>query len=426
MIKILYRCFFYPLAFGLLQLLRPLLNAKTREMIEDKNSNFFEVKNSNEDFIAAQRPFWIHAASGEIEYARPVIRELKERFPEVPVIVTFSSPSAKKILRVIPDIDAWGRLPWDFKEDCQRFLDKWQPRCCLIARTDVWPVMAETCHDNDVPSLLFSATFASNSSRLKGFSAKVTQWALNQLSEIHCVSEGDIQQLNRLNLQIPVHARGDTRFDQVFHRLQHPKPLKKELRPSFGPPVLVAGSTWPEDERVLIPAFKALKTPCQLILAPHEIQDSHLQELVRELERSGLSFIRYSTARSWGEEKVLLIDQVGILAELYTWGQVAFVGGSFRKQVHSVMEPLAAGLPVLVGPLHHNNREALVFKNQVIASQKVVTEVHDEISMTVELEKLLQTPWSFFSESLKQKLYLHMHSSQSVVDWCEKQSQHLF
>lgn len=388
-------------------------------MIEDKNHGVFIFKNNTEAAKLAQgRPFWIHASSGEIEYARPVIRELKKNFPEVPLVVTFSSPSAKKILSGLSEVDAWGPLPWDQKKSCQAFLEKWQPRSCLIARTDVWPVMAETCREKAIPSLLFSATFASNSSRLRGLSARVTTWALNQLTEIHCVSAEDVKELQGLSLRVPVQIHGDTRFDQVFHRLQHPKAVKTELKPSGTLPVLVTGSTWEEDERVLIPAVKALQGRCKWILAPHEVDGSHLNSICAELENAGLRYCRYSTAKVWGEEDVLLVDQVGILAELYLWGTLAFVGGSFRKQVHSVMEPLAAGLPVVVGPYHQNNREALVFKEKTLAERRVVTVVQSAEEMTTALLDLLAKPAEEFSAALRQELAQHQHASLDVVAWC--------
>ncbi|WP_413291029.1 3-deoxy-D-manno-octulosonic acid transferase [Bdellovibrio sp. HCB337] len=404
-----------------MQALRPILGGKARKMVEDKNASFFEVKsNQPAKDIASKRPFWIHAASGEIEYARPVIRELKNKYPQTPIIVTFSSPSAKKILKTLIDVDAWGALPWDFQKNCEQFLETWKPRCLLIARTDVWPVMAEACHQKGIPSLLFSATFASNSSRLKGLSAEVTRWALSQLSEIFCVSTEDVRQLDRLGLQVPVHVHGDTRFDQVFHRLAHPKVIKNELRPSKASPVLVAGSTWPEDEKVLLPAFAQVKTRCKMVLAPHEINEGHMQPLEAELKALGLTYCKYSKASSWQSEDVLIIDEIGVLAELYTWGDFAFVGGSFKKQVHSVMEPLAAGLPVIVGPFHHNNREALLFKEKTLIGQFVVTEVTDITAMKVELTKLIEKMPQGFSDSLRQELSQHRHSSQYVVEWCEK------
>jgi 3-deoxy-D-manno-octulosonic-acid transferase len=414
----LYRFLFYPLAFVLLQTLRPLLNRKAKEMIRDKNQRFFKFNAGSKDQMAAKRPFWIHAASGEIEYARPVIRELKKRFPGVPVIVTHSSPSAKKILSGLADVDAWGALPWDIKGHCERFLNEWQPRALLIARTDAWPVMATCCKERRIPSLLFAATFAENSSRLAGFSGRVTEWALNQLATIHCVSAEDENQLKRLHVVTPVEVRGDTRFDQVFHRLENPKPVKSVLRPPLEP-VLIAGSTWPEDESVLIPAFKGFKGQCKLVLVPHEIHSAHLENLEKLLTQNGLSCGRYSQLTSWQQQDVLLVDEIGILAELYAWGTLAFVGGSFKKQVHSVMEPLAAGLPVLVGPFHANNREALHFKNIQIAGIPVVQEAHGPTEMNDKLQKLVLNLPVEFKSRLQNDLQKNRFSTKHVLDWCE-------
>ena len=419
MIRIIYQYFFYPVGFCILQFLRPFLNSKTRQMISDKNKSFFVIKRGSRAEISKNRPFWIHAASGEIEYARPVIRDLKTRFPEIPVIVTYSSPSAKKILAGL-EVDAWGTLPWDFYGSCEHFLKMWRPRCMLIARTDVWPVMASACHDQNIPSLLFAATFASNSSRLRGISGFVTAWALGKLTQIHCVSEADVEQLNRIALNTPVEVHGDTRFDQVFHRLQYPKPLKLALKPRGEVPVLVAGSTWPEDERALIPAFSHLRGECQMILAPHEIQDFHLAAIERDLRSAGLTYCRYTRAHSWTNEDVLIADVVGVLAELYTWGNFAFVGGSFRKQVHSVMEPLAAGLPVLVGPYHANNREALQFKGEKLLGVSIVTQVTAGESFETALKLQLRNTSTVFRADLKAMLGQHRSSSRHVVEWCSR------
>jgi 3-deoxy-D-manno-octulosonic-acid transferase len=415
-----YRYFFYPLAFLLLQSLRPFLNDKTKEMIADKNGDFFCVSpGRSRTEIAELRPFWIHAASGEIEYARPVIRELRKQFPRVPVIVTYSSPSAKKILQGLPEIAAWGALPWDQRSRCRAFLQAWRPRCLLIARTDVWPVMAETCRREKIPSLLFSATFAENSSRLDGISGRITTWALNSLREIQCVSQEDLQQLGRLPVRTPVRVCGDTRFEQVFYRLENPKPLKESLRPA-ATAVLVAGSTWPEDEQVLIPAFRSVKSRCKLVLAPHEIQSAHLEAIEALLCQNGLTFCRYSRASEWKTEDVLIVDEVGILAELYTWGTFSFVGGSFRKQVHSVMEPLAAGLPVLVGPFHANNREALEFKNQRCEDYPIVQEVKTSAELALCLENSIRKIPASFAAALKQTLAENRSSTENVIRWCEQ------
>lgn len=355
----IYKWIVIPIAWSLLQIARPFLRGKMREMIDDKNHQYSEIKNEQ---IFTTAPLWIHASSGEIEYARPLIREFKKQNPEIPILVTYSSPSAKKILRQMVEIDAWTALPWDLPFSFSFFLRKWKPRMLLVARTDLWPVMAQSVRCRKVPAFMFSATFAENSSRLRGVSQYLTRYALNRLQKIFCVNEKDLVNLQKLKLKTPVEVLGDTRFDQVLYRLQHPKPISITQRaPGF---TFIMGSTWPEDEKQLIPAIAQLSAmPAQFILAPHEIHEEHLQDLERELTSHGLRYVRYTQFKSWDGIDIIILNQVGVLAEVYKMGDAAFVGGSFRKQVHSVMEPLAAGLHVLVGPFHLNNREALDFQS---------------------------------------------------------------
>ncbi|UXR63223.1 hypothetical protein EZJ49_09045 [Bdellovibrio bacteriovorus] len=161
LVFLLYKYVIVPLAFMLLQLTRPFLKGKLREMIEDKNSGFYRIKIKDSEIeLAAARPIWIHAASGEIEYARPVIRELKKQYPYLPIMVTYSSPSAKKILESLHDVDLWCALPWDIDFLVKRFIKKWNPRVLLFSRTDVWPVLVEVAKKERLPAALFSATFA--------------------------------------------------------------------------------------------------------------------------------------------------------------------------------------------------------------------------------------------------------------------------
>lgn len=420
----LYKYAATPFAYVLIQLIRPMMKGKLREMIDDKNSGFYKIKKVGaESELAWARPFWIHAASGEIEYARPVIRELKKQYPSVPILVTYSSPSAKKILENLTEVDVWAVLPWDFEFLIKAFIKKWNPRILLFSRTDVWPVLSLTAKKQNVPMVLFSATFADNSSRLKGLSRYLTHHALSNLSEIHCVSPEDIQNLNSLNLQVPRFITGDTRFDQVFHRLANPKVLKSELMPSPEDFIFIAGSTWPEDEAVLLPALEKLKNiHIQVIIAPHETTPSHLAELETRIQDLGLLSVRYSQTATWPAGSILIIDQVGILAELYTWADIAFIGGSFKKQVHSVMEALAAGLPVMVGPYHQNNREALFFQKKNFSSGMIVQVVHssNDIAVLLQRTKKHQEQIAHIKEEIRTEIGKNKNSTLRVLSSIEK------
>lgn len=407
----IYRWLLAPLAWVLLQIFSPLVGGKLRAFVRLKNAAEFRV-GGDEERIRVARPFWIHAASGEIEYARPVLRELKKRFPEVPVVVTYSSPSAVRLLEKLPDVDAWGPAPWEFRRSVRRFHARFRPRALLIARTDAWPVLVDETKRQEVPALLFAATFADDSSRLRGPGRWLTLRTLKLLDAAQVVSEADRR---AVGASVSTEVRGDTRFDQVFHRLSQAQPLTETLRPRRGP-VFVAGSTWPEDEAVLVPAFARAPAEWRFLIAPHETDEAHLARLEADLARVGLSSQRYTRGGTW-DQRVLLIDRVGILAELYAWGDLAFVGGSFRRQIHSVMEPLAAGLRVLVGPFHRNNREAIAFQGLLVDDLPCVREVTNAAEVGAALaDPRLRSG----RDGVRELVRSQAGATSSVLDWCAR------
>lgn len=364
------------------------------------------------------RPIWIHCASGEFEYAKPVITRLK-KVVNAPVLVTYFSPSIKRAVETFPGVDMSSPLPWDTAEDWKSFFAHHRPRVLLIARTDTWPEMLKQTRLHKIPSLLFSATLVANSGRAKPLSRVLSKIVFKNLDEIYCVTQDDLEIFTDLGCGYKTSVIGDTRYDQVIARLQNPKPLSPFLKKDS--PVLVAGSTWPEDEEQLVPALAKLKGRLRAILVPHEPHLDHVKELERLCERKGLSVERYSKLTSEWKADVLVIDQTGILAELYQLGTFAFVGGSFKKTVHSVMEPLAAGCPTFVGPLHLNNREAVSFQDvetpSGLPSVIVAQDVDDfarKLALLVDVSpSVLDQTRSF----IKNEIQKRSNKSDAVVSW---------
>lgn len=426
-----YKHLLIPILKKLLTVFRLWLPRKISEAVRLKQELFLR------DLKNLDAPIWIHSSSGEIEYAKPVIRELKKKYPKIPILVTYSSISAQKLIAGILEIDDSCIIPWETTKDFELFLNHYRPRCLLIARTDVWPVMMEQTYLKKIPSLLFSATLTNDSSRTKGFGLRLSQFSLSKLSQIFCVSKLDWSVFQSLKIKTPIHVTGDTRFEQVQFRLKNPQAVKLELKPSSLQNILVAGSTWPEDDQVLFQALK-LKPDLRCIWAPHEVSEDSIRQIEKNLNQLQISSVRYSLASSWNDQRVLLIDHVGILADIYSWGQVAFVGGSFREKVHSVMEPLASAKPVIVGPHYTNNREAQEFSELKFQAKgansssalplSLVTRVltprqfTDSINAFMSLDESSQ---SDLANMLHREISNRLGSTKSAVDWLEKNCENL-
>ncbi|MBK9293978.1 MAG: hypothetical protein IPM57_05965 [Oligoflexia bacterium] len=343
--------------------------------------------------------YWFHVSSGEFEYAKPVIRELKKKF-ECKILVTYFSPSVVKNIQNTPEVDYFCASCWDFSWSMNKFIKHFKPKALAVARTDLWPMMLLYSKKNKVKTLLFSATLTSHSPKVASlFGRLFYSLVIENLNHISCVSTDDAENFKKILNDISVSIDGDTRFDQVFYRLNHSViPMEiKNLIPQ-NKKVFIAASTWPEDEKIIIPA---LSNNYFNIIVPHEVDPSHITTIKSKLELKNLAYVTYTDLlknNSLKNIEALIIDQVGILASIYQVCDVAFIGGSFKKSVHSVMEALACGCTTLVGPYHYNNREALLFKTQGYVK---------EISNSDDLREILEA--SQFS------------SKQEIINYCKLQ-----
>ncbi len=311
---------------------------------------------------------WLHAPSvGEGLMAQAIMSVLRERAPELQLAFTHFSPSAERLAgRVGADVADY--LPWDLPGDCRRALDALRPDVIAFVRTEAWPVLAVKAQRRGVPLALVNAVLGADSSRLRRSSRFLLGPTYRRLDMVGAISPDDAARFSILGVpEERVRVTGDARFDQVWWRVQslrRDQPLLLRLKEP-GVTTLVAGSTWGVDEDRLIPAFvgaRSLGLPWRLIIAPHEPDEAHLRPLEARLTRSSLDFARLGALEAEPERPlptVVVVDRVGVLADLYAIGQIAYVGGGFHPAgLHSVVEPAALSVPVLFGPRHGNAREA--------------------------------------------------------------------
>jgi 3-deoxy-D-manno-octulosonic-acid transferase len=311
----------------------------------------------------ASRPLlWLHAPSvGEALMAGAILDAARERLPELQIAFTFFSPSAERVAhRLGADVATY--LPWDARRDARAALDALQPAVIGFVRTEIWPVLGREARGRGVRVALVNAVLAAGSSRTRRGARVLLGHAYRRLDAVGAVSDEDAARFARLGVAPDrVRVTGDARFDQVWQRVQRLDRGRPLLASLAADPrlTLVAGSTWPPDEQRVIDAV-AGGGHWRLVIAPHEPTDDHIAALEKRLDAAGL---RHARLPGLDDEApaadVLVVDRVGVLAELYAAADAAWVGGGFGSAgLHSVVEPAALGVPVLFGPRHGNAREA--------------------------------------------------------------------
>ena len=368
-------------------------------------------------FSEKTHPLWFHCASGEYEYAKPVIREIREKYPGEKILVTYFSPSVEKALSESENIDFYCPSPWDTPKEWKKFIKHHKPKALLIARTDLWPMMILCAKKAKIPRLLFSKTLGKPLKKIKKW---MECFVLTQMDDIFCVDKKDQEQLKKLLYPFKkIHVTGDTRYDQCFFRCKNPKILKPLN--NFNRPVFVAGSTWPKDEKILLPFFKKFSREISFIIAPHEPTPGHLEKLIENIELQKLEYQFYTKTENWDPLAILVVDKPGILADLYAWGNFAFVGGSMNRNVHSVMEPLVQGLLTFIGPKHLNNREALTFKKTEIKGMTPVQVIESTENLSNFFLEFRPTWTKDKQFNLRLSLKEKLGASRTVIQWIKNQ-----
>jgi 3-deoxy-D-manno-octulosonic-acid transferase len=321
-----------------------------------------------------KRPLvWVHAPSvGEGLQAKPVLEALRAGQPEWQLAYTFFSPSAERLARTLP-VDVTDYLPFDRPHDVRVALEGLRPTALVFSKLDVWPELTLAAARAGVKLGLISATVAPTSSRLRW---PTRAWALpayRALDRIGAISVDDAQRLEHLGARrAAIEVTGDTRYDSVAERAERFDRSREPFARLAGTPgtfTIVAGSTWPADEAVVLAAFADLlaQVPtARLLLAPHEPNPDHLASIADRTAALQLPRpVRLSQLEHAARGPVIVVDRVGILADLYALSDVAFVGGGYhRAGLHSVLEPAVFGVPMTVGPHWRMSRDAQLLIEQ--------------------------------------------------------------
>ena len=338
-----------------------LFKSKIREGIKDRRRLFKDLIIDLSGLDRKKQLLWFHSSSmGEFEQAKPIIEKIKKNV-DVNILVTFFSPSGYKNSLKYPYADIISYLPFDSTRNGKRFINLVRPSAVIFMRYDFWPNLIWILSKYKVPIFIVDATMKRSSKRKLFFSKQFHSSLFKNFLRILTISEKDKSSFEDFNIPNGIlSVVGDTRFDRVYQ-----KSLEAKRKNLFneevleGKKVIVLGSTWEADEDVILPAIKKLfkyYNNLLIIIAPHEPTNKRLEELqylFRDIDN-----IRFSYMNDYSNEKVIIIDSIGILLTLYYYADVAYVGGSFRQGVHNVLEPAVYGIPVVFGPKNNNSQEA--------------------------------------------------------------------
>ena len=359
--QIIYNLFFIPSLYIALVIIS-LFKQKIRKGITGRKRIFEELILSKISLNQSKKIIWFHSSSlGEFEQAKPIIEKLRKETDTI-IVVSFFSPSGYENSKKYPYADIITYLPFDSRWRAERFIEVISPDLAVFMRYDIWPNHIWTLKKKKIPCLLVDATMKKNSPRKLPIVRSFHKYLFEDFAKILTVSNEDVNGFMSFKCKhVQIKKVGDTRFDRVYNRSIVSKE-SKIINPDVlkGKKVLVAGSTWPQDEEILIPAFlKVLKFDEQsvMIIAPHEPTLLNLEKL--EHEFSGVvSFIRLSHINNYENQHIIIVDSIGVLSILYNYADIAFVGGSFKMNVHNVLEAAVYGIPVLFGPKIENSQEA--------------------------------------------------------------------
>lgn len=298
---------------------------------------------------------WFHAASlGEFEQGRPLMERLRREHPEKKILLTFFSPSGYEVRKNYDGADLVCYLPFDTPLNARRFVKLARPEAAFFIKYEFWRNYIEVLYKRGIPCYSVSSIFRENQIFFRPYGRGYAR-CLSRMTHLFVQNETSRRLLEGIGVT-NVDVVGDTRFDRVLDIRNAAKPLPLAERFAGCWKVLVAGSSWPQDEEIIIPYFN--KHPnLKLVLAPHVVSEEHLQAIERQLARPALRYSK-ATPKAVAEVDCLIIDCYRLLSSIYRYASMAYVGGGFGVGIHNVPEAAVYGIPVIIGPNNKKFREA--------------------------------------------------------------------
>jgi len=331
---------------------------------------------------------WFHCASlGEYELSVPLIEALKEKHPDKKILVTFFSPSGYEVKKNDTIAFHMDYLPIDSANNARLFIDLVKPETVLFAKYDFWYHYLNILNRKKIPTYVFSATFRASQVFFKSYGGWYKKMLLC-FTHLFVANEESKQLLQKAGIP-HVLVTGDNRYDRVFSTAKQNKTFPLIEKFKGNDQLLIAGSTWPEDENILADLIHTNISFLKYVIAPHEIGSDHLQQLEQKLPVKSIRYSLINEQTVLDDIAVIIIDNIGMLSSLYKYGNIAYVGGAFKQGLHNILEPISFGLPVVFGPEYKKFPEAFEFITcggafPIADSTMLSNKVHELLSLDIQ------------------------------------------
>lgn len=329
-------------------------NRKLKKGIEGRKKTFDFLRQniSVEDTV-----FWFHCASlGEYEQGLPVFESLKKKNPNSKIVLSFFSPSGYEIRKKNPITPLVVYLPLDTKKNVSLFLELTHPKLVVFVKYDLWPNYLRSLKTKSIHTILISALFRKNQYFFSFFGGN-SRALIFSFNHIFTQNNESKKLLNSIGYH-SVTVSNDTRFDRVSNQLKLDNSLPVIEQFLNGEKALVAGSTWPEDDEIILPYINTIKHNLKFIIAPHNINPNYIRNLKQKLGNKAVLFSNYDK-ETLSKKQILIVDCIGILTKLYSYASIAYVGGGMGNSgLHNTLEAAVFGIPIIIGKNYNKFPEA--------------------------------------------------------------------
>lgn len=356
-----------------------LFSPKMKLFVEGRKPVFTTLE---QKINPTDKTIWFHAASlGEYEQGLPVIEKIKEQFPSHKIILTFFSPSGYEVRKNNTVADVTVYLPLDTQKNAQNFLKLVHPDLVFFIKYEYWPNYLSELKKRNTKTYLISGILRKNQLFFKWYGGFYRE-ALNTFTYFFVQNETSkklLQQVGKTNVSVS----GDTRFDRVATILEKDNSLDFISEFKDNTVTIVVGSSWPKDENLLVDFINSNTLNVKFIIAPHNIKEEQIQALKNSITKKTVLFSE-KEGKNLADFDVFIIDTIGVLTKIYSYADIAYVGGGFGNSgIHNVLEPATFGVPILIGPNYSHFAEATALVNMdacvSVSNQKELNEALENL-----------------------------------------------